>query len=132
VLPDTPVWSAALRRTQDPPGNLRRQLEGLIVQGVVELIGPIRQEVLSGIKNPATFENVREQLRLFPDLPIVTEDYEEAAAAFNRCQSRGIQGSFVDFLICAVSVRHGLHIFTEDRDFDAYATVLPIHLYRPS
>lgn len=131
VLPDTPMWSAAFRRSDETAGTHRREMEMLVTQGVVELIGPIRQELLSGIKERAKYELVRERLRVFPDLPILTEDYEEAAGFYNQCREKGIQGSSTDFLICAVAVRHGLGIFTDDRDFLEYRKVLPIDLYGP-
>jgi hypothetical protein len=102
----------------------------LVNQGLVEIIGPIRQEILSGIRDRSKFEIVRDRLRVFPDLEIGTADYEEAAAYYNRCRSKGIQGSFTDFVICAVAVRHELAIFTDDKDFLGYKTVLPIRLYR--
>lgn len=101
----------------------------LVNQGVVEIIGPIRQELLSGIRDQSQFERVREHLRRFVDLPIATDDYEEAATYFNRCRAKGIQGSSTDFLMCALAIRHDLAIFTDDKDFDSYRTVLPIRLY---
>jgi len=107
-------------------------MEKLVAHGLVEIIGPIRQELLSGIKERSKYELVRERLRVFPDLPIVTSDYEDAAGFCNRCRAGGIQGSSTDFLICAVSVRLGLSIFTHDRDFIAYRKLLPIDLYQPS
>lgn len=131
VLPDTPMWSSAFRRSAGSADVHRREMEMLVVQGVIELIGPIRQELLSGIKERAKYELVRERLRVFPDIPIETEDYEEAAGFFNLCRAEGIQGSSTDFLICAVAVRHGLAIFTDDRDFLGYQKVLPIDLYKP-
>ncbi len=102
----------------------------LVNQGLVEIIGPIRQEILSGIREPSKFDAVRDRLRAFADLEIATGDYEEAAVYYNRCRSRGIQGSFTDFVICAVAARHGLEIFTDDKDFLGYKSVLPIRLYR--
>jgi len=131
VLPDTPMWSSAFRRSEESADVCRREMEKLVVQGVIELIGPIRQELLSGIKERARYELVRGRLRVFPDLPIETEDYEEAAGFFNVCRAKGIQGSSTDFLICAVAIRHGLVIFTDDRDFLEYQKVLPINLYKP-
>jgi len=101
----------------------------LVNQGLVEIIGPIRQEILSGIRDRPKFEAVRDRLRSFPDLEIMTGDYEEAAAYYNRCRSKGIQGSFTDFVICAVAARHELEIFTDDKDFLSYKSVLPIRLY---
>jgi predicted nucleic acid-binding protein len=101
----------------------------LVNQGLVEIIGPIRQEILSGIRDRSKFEGVRDRLRAFPDLEIETGDHEEAAAYYNRCRSKGIQGSFTDFVICAVAARHELEIFTDDKDFLSYKSVLPIRLY---
>jgi hypothetical protein len=131
VLPDTPIWSAAFRRGEEVGGSYRDEMSKLVNQGLVEIIGPIRQEILSGIRDRSKFEVVRDRLRVFPDLEIGTGDYEEAAAYYNRCRSKGIQGSFTDFLICAVAVRHGIEIFTDDKDFMGYKTVLPIRLYQP-
>jgi len=102
----------------------------LVNQGLVEIIGPIRQEILSGIRERSKFDVVRDRLRAFPDLEIGTDDYEEAAVYYNRCRSKGIQGSFTDFVICAVAIRHELEVFTDDKDFLRYKTVLPIRLYR--
>jgi len=129
VLPDTPIWSAAFRRDGNSDISAREELQMLLKHGVVEMIGPIRQEVLSGIRNPEKFESIRTRLRAFPDLEIETQDYETAAGYFNGCRSNGIQGSFTDFLICAVSVRNELAIFTDDKDFLGYKKVLPIRLY---
>jgi predicted nucleic acid-binding protein len=129
VLPDTPIWSAAFRRGEDVAGSYREELLKLVNQGLVELIGPIRQEVLSGIRDRSKFEVVRDRLRTFPDLEIGTDEYEEAAAYYNRCRAKGLQGSFTDYVICAAAVRHQLAIFTDDKDFWGYKTVLPIRLY---
>jgi hypothetical protein len=101
----------------------------LVNYGLVEMIGPIRQELLSGIRERSQFEAVRDQLGKFPDLEITTADYEEAASYYNRCRSKGIQGSSTDYLICAVAVRHDLLIFTSDRDFIRYKKLIPIRLF---
>ena len=130
VLPDTPIWSAAFRRGDDAAGSYRDEMLKLVNQGLVEIIGPIRQEILSGIRDRSKFDVVKDRLRAFPDLEIGTGDYEEAAAYYNRCRSKGIQGSFTDFVICAAAIRHDLEIFTDDKDFLGYRTVLPIRLYR--
>jgi len=129
VLVDTSVWSLALRRTgADHPSRAR--LEELIQNGLVAIIGPIRQEILSGVKLKSQFKVLRENLGNFPDVVLTSEDYEEAAGYFNKCRARGIQGSNTDLLICAASVRRDMSIFTTDTDFQHYAKVLPIHLHR--
>lgn len=129
VLADTPIWSAAFRRARDYTDEPRRELEWLIEHGAVCMIGPIRQELLSGIKAAEQFDAVRKALRHFPDLLLSVEDYERAAEFFNLCRSRGMQGSLTDFLICAVASNRGLEIYTTDGDFDHYRKHLPIALY---
>lgn len=130
ILVDTSIWSMALRR-RDTSKNvaLTSALASLIEDGRAVIIGPIRQELLSGIKERAQFERLREHLQAFPDVAVTTEDYEEAAAFFNLCRDRGIQGSNTDFLICAVAVRKNFSIFTNDDDFAHFASVLPISLH---
>jgi hypothetical protein len=131
VLIDTSVWSLALRRARRVDDVVPRELAELIQEGRVVMIGPVRQELLSGIKAKPQFEQLREHLRAFPDLEIETVDHEEAAAAYNRCRERGIQGSNTDFLICAVAIRHNLAIFTTDGDFKHFARALRFELHRP-
>ena len=79
----------------------------------------------------AQFDLLRDHLRSFPDLPLESTDYEEAATAFNRCRERGIQGSNTDFLICAAALRRKLAIYTTDGDFLRYARVLKVELHEP-
>ncbi len=110
---------------------MRRELAELINDGRVVLLGPVRQELLTGMKVKAQFELLRDHLRSFPDLELESADYEEAAAAFNRCRERGIQGSNTDFLICATAMRRKLAIYTTDADFRHYAKVLKLVLHEP-
>lgn len=130
VLVDTAVWSLALRRkSRLQQSSTTMELASLVQDGRVAMIGPVRQEILSGIKERAHFERLREHLRAFPDVAITSQDYEEAAAFFNRCREQGIQGSNTDFLICAIAVRNEFSIFTTDADFEYFAKVLPIVLH---
>lgn len=129
VLVDTSVWSLALRRAKRVDDTVPRELTELIREGRVVMVGAVRQELLSGIKLKAQFAMLREHLQSFPDLKLETADYEEAAAAFNRCRERGIQGSNTDFLICAVALRRDLSIYTTDADFRRYARALQIELH---
>lgn len=94
------------------------------------MIGPIRQELLSGIRRSAQFELLRDRLRAFPDHPLQTEDHETAAELTNRCLGLGISGSGVDLLLCAVALRRGWTIFTTDSDFDRYARATGVKVLR--
>jgi len=49
----------------------------------------------------------------------------------NLIQSKGIQVSNTDFLICAVSTRYNMPIFTTDKDFTFFKKYIPITLHAP-
>ena len=61
VIVDTSVWSLALRRDkQNVPASLEvQELQLLILDRRVQMIGPIRQELLSGIRSEAQFKKLR-------------------------------------------------------------------------
>ena len=128
VLVDSSVWSLALRRP-GPRGQSVEVLTRLIEEGRAVLVGAIRQEILSGIRDQAQFDLLREKLEPFEDLEVSRDDYVRAASFYNLCRSTGIQGSNTDFLICAAAYRHDAPIFTTDQDFHRFAGVLPIQLF---
>jgi len=128
VIVDTVVWSLALRRSS-PCDEARRELTSLIEDQRVILLGPIRQEVLSGYSEESRFARLRSKLAYFENEPILDEDYVQAARFHNDCRRQGIQGSHTDFLICACAVRLRALIYTKDEDFRRYRGVLPISLY---
>lgn len=131
VLVDTSVWSLALRRARAVSAPIVAELAELVREGRTVIIGPIRQELLSGLRVDQQFQRLRDHLRAFPDLELETADFEDAAQCVSRCRSRGIQGSNTDFLMCAVASRRGLSIFTTDADFLAFSRVLPVVLHEP-
>jgi predicted nucleic acid-binding protein len=130
VIVDTSVWSLALRREKQESNTVVDEFRGMIRDHRVQMIGPIRQEILSGIRSESQFKKLRKLLESFPDLPAITEDYVTAAKYFNRCRSKGIQGSNTDFLICAMANRNKLSIFTTDNDFKRFAKHINIVLHK--
>lgn len=133
LLVDTPVWSLALRRK---PADLSPREERItqalaeaIRDGRAQLIGVVRQELLSGIREEQRFKKLRDYLRAFDEPALEMGDYEEAAEMHNRCRARGIAGSTIDFLICAVASRRKWQVFTTDQDFERYGRALGLKLY---
>jgi predicted nucleic acid-binding protein len=135
ALVDTTVWSLALRRNQDDLNATEKtavaELNDLVKEGRSRIIGPVRQELLSGIKNISQYEKIRSALRAFRDELIETPDYEAAARANNDCRAKGVGVTSVDILICAVASRRQWAIFSTDPDFERYASILPINLHKP-
>lgn len=131
VIVDTDVWSEALRRKKGKKSIYVDELVDLIQEGRLEILGPIRMEVLSGIRDEETFDAFSERLSAFDDRNIPPEVYILAARFFNLCRSKGIQGSNTDFVICACSVHWNIPILSKDKDYLSYRKHLPIELVEP-
>ncbi len=134
VLVDTPVWSLVFRRS---PANLNEaerlvvaEFDSLIAHGQARLPGMVRLEVLSGLRDRARFVRLRSRLRAFEDLALTVEDYETGALFTNRCLDAGVAPTDIDMLLCALAARLELEIMTLDQDFERYAQVLQLRLYR--
>jgi hypothetical protein len=81
-----------------------------------------------GIRTKSQFDLVREQMRAFPDEKVGSDLHELAAAFFYHCRAKGVQGSHVDYLICACAVSWKMRILSADKDYRSYAKFLPIDL----
>ena len=130
ILIDTPIWSKFVRkRNYDKNREIIEKLTEIILNKQEVIIGPVRQELLSGMSNNENFLKLKQKMEAFKNEPIEDSDYERAADFSNICRQHGIQGSATDFLECAVSVRKNYKIFTEDNDFILYKQHLPIQLF---
>jgi predicted nucleic acid-binding protein len=122
TIVDSSVWSLALRR-QDPnklaPDERETiaELQEVIRDGRAIIIGTIRQEILSGIRDKAKFAKTQEHLDPFPDEEIASEDFVHAARLFNICQEHGVECGTTDMLICTVAARRHYDILTNDQGF---------------
>jgi predicted nucleic acid-binding protein len=119
ILVDSCAWSLLLRRKNKAVLSNEEQrmvasLSEAIQDGRVAIVGPIRQEVLSGIKERTQFERLRSALEAFPDSPITTGHYEEAARLFNLCRRHGVECGAIDILLCAVASTERWSILTTD------------------
>lgn len=130
VIVDTDVWSEALRK-KGAKSEFVKELRSLVEESRVQLIGPIRQEILCGIRDDKQFQRIEKHLSSFPDRVMHSEVYVMAARLFNLCRSKGVQGSNTDFLICACSASWGYPILTKDKDFKRFREILPCDLLEP-
>lgn len=129
IIVDTCIWSLALRGKTPKEKGVAEELTKLIDKNRAKIFGPIRQEVLSGYSKFSNYEKLRDKLKYFPNVPIIDSDYEAAAEYSNLCRKKGVQGSHIDFLTCAVSSRAKMKIYTSDKDFIQYSKYLPVELH---
>lgn len=130
VLVDTPIWSYALRSKNNEYQTEIDVLTSLIRDQRALIIGPIKQEILSGYSDLHKYQIIKEKLSYFTNTPILDSDYEMAAELSNKCRKKGVQGSHIDFLICAVANRIDIPIFTNDKDFEHYQNIIFIKLFK--
>jgi len=126
---DTCVWSLGLRRRDVSRLNseekrLLSELTSAIQVSHAAIIGPVRQEILSGIRDPAQFKKTRGLLEPFADEAMFPGDFVEAARLFNLCRDHGVHCGPVDILICAVAARLGYGILTSDTGLSRCVEVL--------
>ena len=70
IIVDTCIWSLALRRNSVEDNPYIEELRNLIEEIHVQFIGPIRQELLNGIKSKKQFETLKLHLRAFADIEL--------------------------------------------------------------
>ncbi len=134
VLVDTSVWSLALRRRKGALSERERQivrsLSDLVEEGRVVMLGLVRQELLSGVREEEAFERLDRLLEPFEDFTVTTADHRTAARLSNLARSKGVTVSTIDALIAAISVNNRLPVFTTDKDFQHLTAVAEIPLHR--
>ena len=89
VIIDTCVWTRFLRRDRPADDSTSAEVAKLIRADVIQLLGPIRQEVLSGAQPQERFNQLKEYLRFHPNLLTDEEDDETAASFYNLCRRDG-------------------------------------------
>ncbi len=92
------------------------------------MLGPVRQELLSGIRDQHQFDALCDRLAAWPDEPLQTADHVRAAGLFNAARRAGIAATHTDLLIAATCERLGQRLLTLDRGFARIATFCELRL----
>ena len=130
VIVDTSVWSLYFRRKKAPECTEIDAFHDLVSEGRAVLLGVVKQELLSGIKENVRFEKLLGAFSGFEPLLANDNDHILAARFFNQCRTKGIQGSFIDYLICAQAVNGKMSILTTDQDFQNYSDCLGLQIWK--
>jgi predicted nucleic acid-binding protein len=122
-LVDTSVWIEFFRI-----GGRLQMTDYLEISQIV-ICPPIFQEILQGIRDKATFQQIRANLEAlrWVDSPMELARYEEAAQLYRLARRAGkTPRSSIDCLIAASALRHNLTVLHIDRDFTALAECSPL------
>jgi predicted nucleic acid-binding protein len=133
IVVDTSVWSLAFRRRNWPNG---------VTPGVVKLLqkltkekqqvavpGIVLQELLSGVKDPAQWERIKELMDGYPLILATKEQSIEASNISNVCRRAGVAAATIDCLIAAQCIMLNGVLLTLDDDFKRISGCCGLRLY---
>ena len=127
VLIDTSIW---IDFFQAPESDSAATLELLVRDhNRVTLCGIVLQEVLQGIREPKSFELVRDRLLKFPFIEYQRDTWLLAASLYRDLRAIGITLPPVDVSISAIAIQNDLQLFTRDKHFEEVAKISGLKLY---
>lgn len=130
ILVDTSVW---IDFFDHPSSVYAKGLSDLIEKGEdICLLDLNLTEILQGIRDEGTFEQVKEHLNQFPIVRASSlETYVHAANIYRLCRKRGkTVTKTIDVIIAAVAIENGLDLFHKDKDFDLIANCTDLKVFR--
>ncbi len=126
IVVDTSAWIDFLRDTGSPVCVAVDRLLG----ADLAVCDPISMEILAGARDEHHLARLRGLLSRATMLPTTPADFDEAAALYRICRSRGeTVRKLIDCLIAAVAIRADAELLHADVDFSALArhSALRIH-----
>jgi hypothetical protein len=126
VIADTSAWVEFLRATGSRCDlRLRKALRS---EETVWLPAVVLQELLQGVRDPAQFARLDEQLTRLPGFDALAprDLARDAAMLYARCRWQGVTPrSPNDCVVAACALASDLPVLASDRDFEAMARVEP-------
>ncbi len=126
IVVDTSAWIEFLRDTGSPACVAVDRL----LDADLAVCDAISMEILAGARDEHHLARLRGLLSRAMMLPTTPADFDEAAALYRLCRSRGeTVRKLIDCLIAAVTIRADAELLHADVDFGALArhTSLSIH-----
>lgn len=127
ILVESSVWIDFLTH---PPSPHRGHFGALLrLPGAVGVPGPVVQEVLQGIRDPAIFEQVRQTLEGFPIFHAQTSTYLRATQLYRQLRAKGSTVPSGDVTIAAIAIETEHELYTLDHHFQRIAQHSALRLY---
>ena len=118
ILVDTSAWIEFLRDTGSP---VCVAVDDLLAADLA-ICDAISMEVLAGARDENHLGQLRGLLARASMVPIVAEDYDQAAALYRTCRRNGeTVRKLIDCLIGAVAIRSNMSVLHADADFATLA-----------
>ena len=114
VIADTSVWIEFLMG-----GGPREQheLDRLLAQGDVGMVGVVMAELLQGARNPQEYEELGVRLAGLPSVSETKNTWVQVGTLSYRLRQKGLAVGVVDLLIAALALERGHEVYTLDEHF---------------
>lgn len=119
VLVDTSAWILALKKS--PPVRARSVIDDLLAGGRIAIIPVIRIELLGGTKSQLEFQRLDRRLSALHQLPLSKSEWDESARLAFKLRRKGMTVPYIDIIIAAVAILHGMPLVHADKHFDLIA-----------
>ena len=123
VIADTSIWITLQRR---PESRVGRHMEGLLASGEITMVGPVLTEVLQGARTDSELDFFANRLGLLEFVDTDTDTWIQAGRINYELKRQGRMLALADVVIAALSIQHGIPLYTTDRDFNRIPS---LHLY---
>ena len=125
ILVDTSAWVEYLRDTRSPTCIRVGELLG----AELATCDVVRMELLAGARDEQHRRDLRRLVARAALVPMEPGDFDQAAALYRRCRSRGeTVRVLIDCLIGALAIRTDLSVLHADADFDVLARHTPLRV----
>ena len=115
VIVDTSVWVDALR---DSSSSEKAEVDRLIIEDDLAMIGPVLTELLRGARSEREFLELADALRAPTFIESKRADWRLAGELTLNLKQRGVTVGYVDALIAAIAINGDHAVYAKDTDFD--------------
>jgi predicted nucleic acid-binding protein len=119
ALVDTSAWILALKK--GPAVRARTVIDDLLAGGRIAIIPVIRLELLGGTKSQVEFQRLERRLSALHQLPLAQAEWDESAGLAFKLRRTGMTVPYIDIIIAAAAILHGIPLVHADRHFDLIA-----------
>ena len=114
MILDTSVW---IQTFMVSSSSERRELDGLLTQDQVVMVGPVLAEILQGARSLEEFNRLRVRLAALPYAAATRETWDQSGALSYQLRQQGNPVGLVDLLISALALEHDHQLYTLDNHF---------------
>ena len=125
IIVDSSVWFEFERV---PDSLIGMEMESLLVERAVVMVGPVMSEILQGSRSDREFEFYASRLDGLPYIETDQRTWTTVGELGRRLRRQGLSIAFADLIIAALAIQHALPLYTTDTDF---CRIPEIEFYEP-